>query len=315
MSNKIISRELRKTKLNFIDLVKRDYAYLVMMAIPAAYFIIFHYVPMYGVIIAFQDYKIGSDFFAGAKWVGFRWFIEFFNSPLTIRVFWNTVILSVQSIVILFPLPIILALVFNEVKNRYIKGFAQTASYMPYFISIAVVVGILYNFLSINGGIINQLLASMGIEPINFMDKPSWFRPLYIITEAWQGVGFSSIIYIAAIAGISPTLYEAANVDGSTRLKNIMYITIPSIIPTIVILFILRLGSIMSVGFEKVLLMQKPITYETSDVISTLVYRSGLQSQRFSYATAIDLFNSMINIAMLLIANYISKKVSETSLW
>ena len=299
----------------FWDNVKRDYAFLVMMIVPIAFFVIFCYAPMYGIIIAIQDFKIGSSFFANVKWVGLRWFQEFFGSPFSSRVIINTLLLNALSIVFVFPMPIFLAILFNEVKNQRLKGFAQTASYLPYFLSVTVVVGIMTNFLSVNDGLINEVIKRSGNEAINFMQRASWFRFLYIVSEAWQTVGFSSIVYLAAIAGISPTLFEAAYVDGSSRLKNIRYITLPSIMPTIIIILILRLGSLMSVGFEKILLMYSQTTYETADVISTFVYRNGITNRRFSYATAVGFFNSVVNIAVLLTANITCRIFTETSLW
>lgn len=296
--------------------LRRDMPYYLMLLIPVAYFIIFCFIPMYGIIIGFQDFKVGSSFFGGnVKWVGLKWFEMYFRSPFFGRTIGNTIWLTVLSLVILFPLPIVLAIVFNEVQHRHFRGFVQTVSYMPYFLSTTIVVGILSNLLSPNGGLVNTVIAHFGGEPVDFMGSAAWFRPLYLISEAWEYGGFNSIIYIAAIAGISPELYEAAYVDGSTRVKNIFYITLPSIAPTIIILLLLQLGSLFSVGYEKIILMYSPQTYETADVISTYVYRNGIGNQKFSFATAIGMFNSVINIVVLLTANAIARKVSETSLW
>ena len=295
--------------------VRRDYALLIMMIVPIAFFIIFCYVPMYGIIISFQDFKLGSSFFGNVKWVGLRWYQEFFRSPLTRRVIVNTVMFNVLTLVFVFPLPILLSVVLNEVKRARLKGFIQTVSYLPYFLSTTVVVAIFAKFLTTEGGVVNKIIETMGMEKIPFMQKADWFRPLFLISEAWQSTGFNCIIFLAAIAGISPTLYEAAYMDGGTRLKNIWYITLPSIKPTIIIMLILRMGSSMTIGFEKILLMYGPTTFETADVISTYIYRMGISQYRLSYATAMGLFNSVVNISILLLTNTVCRKLTEISLW
>lgn len=296
--------------------LKRDLPYYLMLVIPVVYFVLFCYLPMYGLVISFQDFRIGSKFFGGdVTWVGLRWFQDFFNSPFFVRVLRNTILLSVYSLIFVFPLPILLAILFNEIRHPHVKGVVQTISYMPYFISVTIVVGMMVNFLSLNGGIINEFIQMLGGEPIDFIQQPGWFRTLYILSDIWQTVGFSSIIYVAAIAGISPTLYEAAYVDGSTRFKNVFLITLPSIAPTIIVMLLLRLGSMLSVGYEKIILLYKPLTYETSDVISTFVYRNGITNQRFSFASAVGMFNSVVNVIILLLANTLCRRFSETSLW
>ncbi len=308
------------TRCSLADYMRRnwrkDLPLYAMLAVPFLYFAVFCYGPMFGLVISFQDFKIGSEFFGSSvKWVGMRWFLDFFKSPFFFRVLRNTVLISLYNLVFVFPLPILLAIMFNEIKSHALKGFVQTVSYVPYFVSVTIVVGMMTNFLSLNGGIINEFIRILGGEPQDFMQSAAWFRRLYVISDAWQTVGFSSIVFIAAIAGISPTLYEAAFVDGSSHFKNIFLITLPSIAPTIIIMLILRLGNMLSVGYEKIILMYSPLTYETSDVISTFVYRNGITNSRFSYASAVGMFNSVVNVVILVIANRFSRRFSETSLW
>lgn len=303
-------------KKNWKLRLKRDAPFLIMLIIPTAFFLVFAYLPMYGIIIAFQNFKVGNSFFGGdVQWVGLKWFKMFFSSPYFGRLMRNTIMLTVWSRIILFPVPIILAIVFNEIRRPQVRGIVQTVSYMPYFISVAVVVGMMTSFLNPTSGIVNQLLGFLGIKPIDFMQDPRWFRALFLISDLWETAGFNSIIFIAAISAINPTLYEAAYVDGSSRFKNIIYITIPSIMPTVIIMFIINMGSMLTVGYEKIILMYSPLTYETADVISTFVYRNGISGQKFSYATAIGLFNSVINVIILVLTNKFARKYSETSLW
>lgn len=289
--------------------------YLLMMLIPAvAYYIIFHYLPMTGVIIAFKDFKLGAGIFGG-EWVGLKWFRRFFASPFSFRLIRNTIMLSGYSIIFGFPAPIIFAICVTQIRNMKIRRTIQTASYLPHFISTVVVVGILHNFLSLNHGIINNVVEMLGGERINFLLTPSYFRTIYVASGVWQRFGFSSIIYIAAIVGIDPSLYESAQIDGITKFKEAWYITLPSIAQTIIILFILNLGSIMSVGFEKVFLLYTPAVYETADVISTYIYRSGIEQSQFSFATAVGLFNSVINFSFVYGSNMLSRKLTNMSLW
>ena len=306
--------KVKKSRTNILKLVVRDKAYLLMVALPFLYYVIFHYLPMYGIIIAFKDYRVGRGFL-GSEWVGFKWFVQFFYSPYFWRLIKNTFALSALNIVFGFPAPIILSLFFNEMKSRRYKKIVQTVSYLPHFISTVIVVGILYNLFSVNGGLVNVLLERLGKQPINFFSISKWFRPLFVGSGIWQEMGFGTIIYLAAIAGIDQALYDAASVDGCSRFMKNIYITIPSIMPTIVILLILNLGRILSVGFEKIILMYTPVIYDVSDVISTYVYRQGILNAEFSYSTAIGLFNSVVNLIFLISFNHIARKVSETSLW
>lgn len=303
--------------MEFISKLKKDFKanYSVyLIAIPViVYIAIFSYGPMYGLIIAFKDFspRLGI---MGSGWTGLAHFQKFLSSPNFMRVFKNTLLLSLYDILWSFPAPIILALFINEVKHIRYKKAVQTFTYLPHFVSLVVICGLIKSFTGTEG-LINQILGAFGGEPIAFLSRPEYFRSIYISSGIWQSVGFSSIIYLAAIAGISPALYEASYIDGSTKLKNIFYITLPSIVPTIVILLILRIGKLMAVGHEKVLLLYNPAIYETSDIISTYVYRKGLLEFSYSYSTAIGFFNSIINFILLLTTNKISKKLSNTSLW
>ena len=294
---------------------KRD-KYLLLMSIPAiVFYFVFHYLPMGGIFIAFRDYKPGMEVFSISKWVGWRWFNQFFSSYFAVRIVRNTFLLALYSLLWGFPIPIIFAICVNEIGNMRLRRFVQTSSYLPYFISTVVMVGIMTNFLNPNNGLIPVFLKRFGIELGNPMMNPKAFRTLYVASGVWQGFGFNSIIYIAAIVGIDPSLYESARIDGITKFKEVWYITLPSIIQTIIILFILSLGNIMNVGFEKVYLMYIPAVYETADVISTYVYRSGIESSNYGFATAVGIFNSVINFLFVFVANMICRKVTNASLW
>lgn len=294
----------------------RNVPYLVMMIIPMVLFILFSYWPMFGLSMAFQDYKIGAPFFgAKTKWVGFKWFKLLFRNPMFPKLLRNTLLLSILDLLISFPISILLALMLNEVRNRKFRTFASNISLLPYFISTVVIVGIMKNFLSIDSGIINNIAEKLGGQRVDYMGSTAWFRPLYIISNIWKNTGFNAVIFTAAISGIDPQLYEAASLDGSDRFKNIFLITIPCILPTIIVMFILRVGSMLTVGYEKVLLMYSPTIYETADVLSTYSYRAGILDNKTSMATAINLFNSVCNLILLWLANTFSKKVADTSLF
>lgn len=284
-----------------------------MIALPIAYFILFKYVPMAGISIAFQDYKIYKGFL-GSKWVGLKHFEKYLTDPNFWVLVRNTLHLSFLSIVICFPLPIIFALFVNELESKRFKALVQNVSYVPHFISVVVVVSVLTLFVSKTGPV-NDLIAALGGERKSFMMDKNWFRPLYIITDLWKDTGWNAIIYLAALAGVDMQIYESARIDGANRFQQLLHITIPGIMNTIVVMFILRMGSVLSIAFEKVLLMQNPVTYETSDVISTYVYRRGLSGMQFSYAAAVDLFSSVINLILLVLTNSFSRRFSETSLW
>lgn len=294
------------------DIKKHRLIYL--MALPVlVYYIIFCYVPMYGVLIAFKDYTPTLGII-GSKFVGLKWFIEFFNSYYFVRLIRNTFLISFYSLLWGFPMPIILALLLNEVKNNVFKKAIQTATYLPYFISLVVVCGIIVTFTSSNG-VITEFAVRLGLPRGNLMANAEYFRAIYIASGIWQGMGWGSIIYIAALSGIDPGLYEAAMIDGAKRFRQIIHISIPGIMPTIIILLILNIGSLMSVGYEKIILLYGPTTYETADVISSFVYRKGIVENNFAYSSAIGLFNSVINFALLISANKISQKTTEIALW
>ena len=294
--------------------IKLERAWYAMMALPVAYLVIFHYLPMAGIVLAFQDYKIGRGVL-GSDWVGFKWFIQFFESFYFWRLMRNTLLLSFYSIVFGFPVPIIFALMLNEMKVLPLKRVVQTVSYLPHFISLVIIVGMLVTFLSPNNGIVNIVIKSLGGEPVNFLGLQSWFRPLYIGSGIWQHFGFSSIIYLAAIAGISQELYDAAEVDGASRIQRIRFVTIPGMAPTIIILLILNLGRALVVDFEKVLLMYTPATYEVADVIATYVYRRGIIDSKYGFASAVGLFSNVINLIFLVIFNRLARRYTDTSLW
>lgn len=289
--------------------------YLLMLFLPCLiYYIIFKYVPMWGVAIAFKDFKAFKGFFA-SNWAGLKYFKMFFSSADAFVLIKNTFMLGFYTLVWGFPIPIIFALVLNEVKKTRFKKLVQTVTYMPHFISEVIVVGMVIMFLSPTSGVINNLMELLGGERINFLVEPKYFRSIYIISGLWKDTGWGAIIYLAALAGIDPQLYESALMDGANKWKQIIYITLPSIAPTIITMLILKTGGILDVGFEKVLLLQNPAIYSTSDVISTYVYRQGLMTGNMSYGSAVGLFNSIINLIFIYVSNYMARRYSETSLW
>ena len=289
--------------------------WLLLLLLPGlAYYIIIKYIPMYGLIIAFKDYNLKKGI-VGSEWIGFKNFISFFSYPYFFRLLKNTFLLNFYGLIIGFPLPIIFALILNEVRILPLKKAVQTISYMPHFISIVAVVGMLTLILSPRDGIVNKIITDLGGEPIYFMAETEWFRTLYISSDIWQGLGWSAILYIAAITSINPDLYEAAYMDGASRIKQMIHITLPGILPTITILLLLRIGTLLSSSTQKVLLMQAPITYEVSDIIGTYVYRRGLIKADFSFGTAVDLFNSLINIILIVSANLFIKRLGSDGIW
>jgi putative aldouronate transport system permease protein len=311
------TKKTRKGVKGFIEGIKNT-KYLQLLALPGLiYYVVFHYIPMYGILMAFQKYNLKKGIW-GSQWIGFDNFIKFFNHPNFWRIIRNTVLLNVYHLLFVFPVAIVFALLLNEIKNKYYKGAVQTISYLPHFISMPAIIGILYMFLSPTNGPLNMFLQRVfGMEPIYFAGDPKWFRTLYIGSDIWVQTGWSAIIYIAALSGVDQEMYEAATLDGATRFQQMRYISIPSIQSTIIILFLLALGKIMSLGADKVILMQgtSTLTYNTSEVISTFIYRRGLENGEFSFTTAVGIFNSVINFALLFFSNKISRKLSETSLW
>lgn len=306
-----------KKEHGFLKIVRKDIfknRIIYLMALPViAYYIIFQYGPMYGAVIAFKDFSPGRGIF-GSEWVGLQHFISFFKGVYFWRLLSNTIIINVYQLIFGFPAPIILALLLNEVRKNSIKRLVQTVTYLPHFISIMVICGLIIDFTSRNG-LINDLLASIGIQRTTMLLRPELFRTIYVGSAIWQEIGWGSIIYLAALSGISQELYEAARIDGAGRWRQTWHITLPGILPTIIILLILRMGSMMNVGFEKTILLYNPLTYETADVISSYVYRKGILEFSYSFSTAVGLFNSVINFMLLLFSNQLSRKFTETSLW
>lgn len=288
---------------------------LYLMLLPVIiYFIVFEYLPMYGISIAFKDFSPRLGIW-GSEWAGFDHFQRFFKSFRFESLIKNTINMSLLSLIFGFPVPIIFALMVNELRSLGSRRVVQTVSYMPHFLSTVVVVSILLTFTSPSAGIINRILKALGAESIYFMADPDWFKPLYVISGIWQSFGWSSIIYSAAISSIDAEQFEAAEVDGATKMQKIRFITIPSIIPTAIIMLILQTGSIMSVGFEKVFLMQNDLNIRASEVISTYVYKVGLLSADFSFSAAVGFFNSVINFALIIIVNWVARRTSDMRLW
>lgn len=295
--------------------LQRNYM-LYIMALPVAlYFLLFHYGPMYGLMMAFKDYSVGLGLMK-SPWVGFKHFVNFFNSPYFLRTLRNTLLISVYSIAFGFPAPIILALLLNEIKVTAFKRAIQTITYLPHFVSMVVMCGIIIDFFSRNG-VVTQLLHHLtGIKARNLLLQPEYFRTIYVSTGIWQSIGWGSIVYISALSTIDAELYEAAVLDGANRFQQMLHVTLPGIMSTILTMFIMRVGRIMSVGYEKIILLYNPNTYETADVISSFVYRYGLGSaQDYSYTSAVGLFSSVINLIILVAANRFSRAVSDTSLF
>ncbi len=295
----------------FRDLKLNKYIYVMLVPV-VAYYVIFLYGPMYGLQIAFKDYSVGAGMWH-SPWVGFKHFESFFESYYFWRLLRNTALLSVYELVFAFPASILLALLLNELRSNRFKRMVQTVTYMPHFISIVVISGMLVDFLS-RDGLINNVVAMLGFERTAFLGEAGWFRTIYISSNIWQSVGWGSIIYLSAMSSIDPSLYEAARVDGANRWKQTLHVTIPGIMPTIVILLILQIGSFMTVGTEKILLLYNPTTYETADVIGTFLYRKGILEADYSYSAAVGLFNSVINFALLVLANAAAKR-SGNNLW
>jgi putative aldouronate transport system permease protein len=315
---KIIRKNIPLTlKARFNTIVKhliKDKQLLILFIPCLVFYAIFRYGPIYGMIIAFKDYQV----FVGiidSDWVGLKHFKRFFSSPDFILLFKNTFLLGIYSLIFGFPAPIIFALLLNEVRLRLFKKWVQTISYLPAFLSVVIVCSMIIDFLSPGQGLINQLLQAIGFEKKYFMIDSNWFRTIFIASDIWTFMGYQAIIYLAAISGIDPTLYEAATVDGCKRHHMIFYITLPCLLPTILVLFILNTGNMILIGFEKVLLLYNPMTYEVADVFATFVYRKGLLESNYSYAAAVGIFESLVALVMLLFANYMSRKAGGRSLW
>lgn len=308
---------LAKSVLNYCVCLIKDIrmhkgAYLIVLPV-VVFYILFHYKPMYGLIIAFKNYSPAKGIM-GSSWAGFKHFEDFLTNPYFWRLMRNTLTISLSNLIFSFPAPIILALLLNEIKNKAFLRGSQMIMYIPHFISLVVICGMIINFTDIDG-VINDLLNVFGIERKAYLNYPQYFVPIYVISDIWQGIGWNSIIYMAALTGIDTSLYEAATIDGAGRWKQTLHVTIPGILPTIIIMLLMRIGNLLSVGYEKVILLYNPLTYETADIISTYVYRKGLLEQNYSFSTAVGLFNSIISFILLIGANTLSKRCGEGSLW
>lgn len=303
----------RKSKKLFKKIV-RNWQLYIFMAPALLTVIIFNYVPMYGIQIAFKNY-VPALGMAASKWVGFDHFTRFFNSYYFGDLIWNTLSISLYGLLVGFPLPILLALAFNEIRNGPFKKTVQTVTYAPHFISMVVMAGMIITFLTPSSGMIVNLLELIGITPPSFLTDPRWFKTVYVLSDVWQATGWGTIIYLAALTAVDPGLHEAAILDGASRMQRIRHINFPVIVPTITILLILNMGGLLGVGYEKILLLQNPLNMEASDVIATSVYRTGLLEAQYSYSTAVGLFNSVVNAILLILVNQVVRKTSENSLW
>ena len=296
------------------DHFTREWQIYVMLLPAIIWFLVFLYKPMYGLQIAFKDYSIFRGV-AGSPWIGFEHFETLFANDQFLRAVRNTIYISALNLLFGFPAPIILALAFNEILNASYKRTAQTIVYLPHFISSVIIAGIVITAFSPTAGIVNTFISWLGLDPVYFLTQPEWFRPIFVGTGIWQEAGFGSIVFLAAIAGVNPSLYESAVVDGANRWQMMWKITIPSILPTILIMLIIRIGNVMEVSFELVILLYQPATYETADVVNTWIYRQGLQSGQYDLAAAGGLFNAVVAFVLVMTANTLSRKYSRTSLW
>ena len=307
----------RKQEEAFAVRLKKDfirYRYIYLMLLPVViYYAVFCYGPMSKIVIAFQNFKPALGI-SGSKWVGMKYFIDFFTGPYAWRLIRNTLLLNILQIILAFPVPIILALLINEIQCRPYKKLVQTVSYMPHFISLVVMCSLLLTF-SRSDGIFNDFLALFGVARSNLMANAKLFRPMYVLSGIWQEAGWGSIIYLATLSTIDPGLYEAATIDGASRFQRMLYVSFPGLVPIIIVQLIMRVGNILTMGFEKVFLLYNPLTYDTADIISTYIYRQGLELTNYSYGTAVGLFNSAVNLLILVLANRLSRKATGESLW
>ena len=294
--------------------IRRDWMLLLIVLPGVVYFAVLCYGPMYGILMAFKDYNVSKGIW-GSPWAGLKHFKELVNSVYFGRLVKNTFLLSIEQLFWSFPIPIAFALLLNELKHNKLKRVAQTAAYLPHFISVVVVVGILKDLLSSDGGVLTRLLQTFGVQPKNYFNLPEAFRTLYVGSGVWQEFGWNSIIYVAASSSIDQEMYESASLDGAGRWKKLVYITLPSIAPTIILLLVMNMGNMLNIGYEKVILMYNPATYSTADIFSTYVYRKGLLSAQYSFASAVGLANSIINVLILLGANFVARKATDTSIF
>ena len=312
MEKSALSR--RGPRMGLLRRMQRQWQLYLFLLLPVACVVIFSYVPMYGIVLAFKNYRPNKGIL-GSPWVGMKYFNQFFNSPSFLLLLKNTLILSLYSLLASLPVPILLALCLNEVRIPWFKKTVQMVTYAPYFISTVVMVGMLIQLMSIRSGFFNHLIQIFGGTPVDFMAIPSLFRTIYVFSGVWQGMGYSAVIYIAALSNVDPQLYEAAIIDGANRLQKIIHIDIPAILPTIVLMLIMSLGNVMSIGAEKVYLMQNNLNLSTSEIISTYVYKIGLINGQFSLSTAVGLFNSVINFVLIVIVKTIARRLGDTRLW
>lgn len=306
-------KKRKRKKKKLLDL-KRNWQLWLLLLPTLIYIAVFCYQPMYGALIAFKDFnpKLGI---MGSPWAGLKYFEQFFQTSIFTKTLTNTILLSVYNLLWSFPIPIIFALLLNQVKNKKFKSFVQTVTYAPNFISVVVLVGMITLFLSPGSGFLTEIFEKLGAKDSLYLVRPEYFRTVYIASGIWQGMGFSSIIFLAALTGVNQELHESAMIDGAGIVKRIWHIDLPAIRPTIVIMLIMAIGNILSIGYEKVYLLQNGMNLEVSEIISTYVFKTGIRSAQYSFATAVGLFNSVINLILLLVANFIAKKTSETSLF
>ncbi|MEV4754206.1 ABC transporter permease subunit [Micromonospora sp. NPDC049559] len=306
-------RRTRRRSRSWRRALRRDWQLYSLAILPLLFFLVFRYLPMIGNVIAFRRFRPGGNVL-GEYWVGLRYVKLFLSDPAFWDVFTNTLVLGALTLLFCFPLPIVLALLLNEVRSRTLKRFVQSVSYLPHFLSIVIVAAMVMQLLSVDGTV-NQVIGAVGGEPVQFLQQAGWFRTIYVSSEVWQTVGWGTILYLAALTAIDENLYEAARIDGANRWRQIWHVTLPGIRPTMMTLLILNIGTFMAVGFEKILLLYNPLTYPTADVISTYLYRVGIVSGNLSYAAAIGLFESVIGLTLVLSANAISRRTVGTSLW
>ena len=295
-------------------LFKNDIALYIMIAVPVIVAILFRYIPIASLVMAFKDYNFVQGVW-GSPWVGLKWFEKFFTNVKFAEIFLNTLKIAIYSQLFSFPCPIILALSLNEVRSNKYKRLIQTASYLPYFVSTVVVISMMNQILSPTTGVVNNIIVALGGTAHNFQADPNAFRTMYIVSGIWSGVGYSSILYLSALSGISQELYEAASVDGAGRWRKMWHITLPGIAPTIIILFLMNLGTLLNVGFEKAYLMQNDLNIKTSEVIGTYVYKQGLIKLEYSYSAAVDMFQAVLNLILITVVNTFTKKIADISLW
>lgn len=301
-----------RTHLIWKRIKENKFLYL-LFALPFLYYIVFKYGAMAWLLLAFKDFSARKGLW-GSEWVGFEHFINFFSTPDFFRLLRNTVLLSLYNLIFSFPVPVFLALMINEVQQKPFKKAVQSITYLPHFFSTVIICGMLVNFLT-SDGLINQIIVTFGGQPVNFLTDPRWFRTIYIASGIWQSAGWGSIMYLAALTGVDPQLYESAVIDGATKVQQTWYISLPSITPIISIQLLLSIGSMLTVGYEKIILLYNGSTYETADIISTYVYRRGLLGADYGYGAAVSLFQSVISLVLIVVSNKIAAKVGETSLW